>query len=89
MPALAAHLELSRVHAIVALDERVPQVVDAVGLQRLQRAVVEVKVVGVAAGGGRGAMEREAACVRSGSTAYNAQAGEQAHHQPQALAQGT
>lgn len=42
-------LELAGVHAVVGLDERVPQVVDAELGQPLQRPVVEVQVVRVPA----------------------------------------
>lgn len=41
------HLELPGVHAIVALDERVPQIVDAEAFQALQSAVVKVQIVWV------------------------------------------
>ncbi len=43
-----AHLELAAVHAVIALDERVSQVVDAEALQPGQGSVVEVQVVRVA-----------------------------------------
>ena len=55
----AAHLKLSRVHAIVALYEGVPQVVDAELLQPLQWAVVKVQVVRVC---NNGAVVSPAAC---------------------------
>lgn len=62
-----ANLKLARVHPVVGLDERVPQVVDAVLLQALQRAVVKVQVVGVAA-------EQRPRVERSGSSAETRQA---------------
>jgi hypothetical protein len=41
------HLKLARVHAVVGLNEGVTKVVDAILDKALQRAIVEVQVVGV------------------------------------------
>jgi hypothetical protein len=48
-----AHLELAGVHAIVALNEGVAQVVDAELVEAIQGPIVKVQVVGVAARGRR------------------------------------
>ena len=44
-----AHLKLAGVDAVVALDERVAEVVDAEFLQSFKRPIVKVEVVGVPA----------------------------------------
>ena len=44
-----AHLKLARVDAVVALNKRVAEVVDAELLQPFQRPIVKVEVVGVPA----------------------------------------
>ena len=41
------HLKLSRVHSIIAFDERVPQVIDAELLQPFQSTIVKIQIVGV------------------------------------------
>lgn len=46
---LSPHLKLSRVDTIVALNEWIPQIVDAELLQTLQGTVVKVQVVGISA----------------------------------------
>lgn len=43
------HLKLSRVDAVVALYERVPQIVDAEALEAFQRPIVKRQVVRVPA----------------------------------------